>query len=61
MFSTHHSGPLELLAKRAEFDEGKCTREELKKVEDESIRKEVERQRSVGIKSITDGEFRRHM
>ncbi|BGP57470.1 hypothetical protein JCM8202v2_005114 [Rhodotorula sphaerocarpa] len=64
-FRSEHIGslkrPLELLAKRAEFDEGKCTREELKKVEDESIRKEVERQRSVGIKSITDGEFRRHM
>lgn len=54
-------GPTELLAKRAEYDEGKCTREELKKVEDEAIRKEVERQRQVGIKSITDGEFRRHM
>lgn len=55
------AGPTELLAKRAEYDEGKCTREELKKVEDEAIRKEVERQRQVGIKSITDGEFRRHM
>lgn len=62
--SSHHlapPGPTELLAKRAEYDEGKCTREELKKVEDEAIRKEVERQRQVGIKSITDGEFRRHM
>lgn len=55
------TGPTELLAKRAEYDDGKCTREELKKVEDEAIRKEVERQRQVGIKSITDGEFRRHM
>lgn len=55
------TGPTELLAKRAEFDEGKCTREELRKVEDEAIRKEVERQQQVGIKSITDGEFRRHM
>ncbi|POY76331.1 hypothetical protein BMF94_0527 [Rhodotorula taiwanensis] len=64
-FRSEHIGslkrPTELLAKRAEFDEGKCTREELRKVEDEAIRKEVERQQQVGIKSITDGEFRRHM
>ncbi|GAA5929561.1 uncharacterized protein JCM15063_004186 [Sporobolomyces koalae] len=53
--------PLELLAKRKEFDQGKISREELKKVEDEAIKAEVKRQQSVGIKSITDGEFRRHM
>lgn len=54
-------GPLELLAKRAQFDDGKISKEELKKVEDEAIKAEVKRQESVGIKSFTDGEFRRHM
>ncbi|GAA6023637.1 hypothetical protein JCM10207_005094 [Rhodosporidiobolus poonsookiae] len=53
--------PLELLAKRNEFHEGKCTREELKAVEDKAIQAEVKRQLDVGIKSVTDGEFRRHM
>ncbi|GAA6017841.1 hypothetical protein JCM11491_004641 [Sporobolomyces phaffii] len=53
--------PLDLLAKRAEFDEGKVTREELRQVEDVAIKAEVERQRRAGIKSFTDGEFRRHM
>ncbi|GAA5828815.1 hypothetical protein JCM3766R1_003829 [Sporobolomyces carnicolor] len=53
--------PLELLAKRQEFDQGKISREELRQVEDAAIKAELERQRSVGIKSFTDGEFRRHM
>lgn len=55
------AGPAELLAKRADYDAGKCTREELKAVEDEMIRKEVKRQQEIGIKAVTDGEFRRHM
>ena len=51
--------PETLLAKRVEFDDKKCTREDLKKVEDEAIREIVQMQREVGIKTITDGEFRR--
>ncbi|EMD41171.1 hypothetical protein CERSUDRAFT_80798 [Gelatoporia subvermispora B] len=53
--------PRNLLDKRVEFDAGKCTQEELRKVEDEAIRNIVEVQREAGIKAITDGEFRRHM
>ncbi|BGP19202.1 hypothetical protein JCM10213_002103 [Rhodosporidiobolus nylandii] len=53
--------PVELLAKRAEYDAGKCTREELKAVEDEAILAELKRQKDCGIKAVTDGEFRRHM
>ncbi|GAA6016773.1 hypothetical protein JCM10207_003247 [Rhodosporidiobolus poonsookiae] len=53
--------PAALLAKRAEFDAGKCTRDELKAVEDDAIRKEIVRQQASGIKAVTDGEFRRHM
>jgi hypothetical protein len=44
------TGPFNLLDKRAEYDAGKCTREELKAVEDEAIKAEVERQHSCGIK-----------
>ncbi|GJE97271.1 UROD/MetE-like protein [Phanerochaete sordida] len=53
--------PQFLLDKREEFDAGKCTAAELKVAEDEAIRDIVQMQRDVGIKSITDGEFRRHM
>ncbi|GAA5837263.1 hypothetical protein JCM11251_004949 [Rhodosporidiobolus azoricus] len=53
--------PDALLKKRAEYDEGGCTKEQLKEVEDEAIRAEIERQRNVGMKTICDGEFRRHM
>lgn len=55
------TGPAELLAKRTDFDDGKCTREDLKVVEDKAIREAVKMQQEVGIKAITDGEFRRHM
>ncbi|GAA5821826.1 hypothetical protein JCM11251_001043 [Rhodosporidiobolus azoricus] len=64
-FRNDHIGslkrPLDLLEKRKEFDAGKVSREELKTVEDAAIKAEIERQRSVGIKSFTDGEFGRHM
>ncbi|GAA5928496.1 hypothetical protein JCM3775_000630 [Rhodotorula graminis] len=64
-FRADHIGSLKrpdaLLAKRNEFHEGKCTREELKAVEDQAIKDEVKRQLDVGIKAVTDGEFRRHM
>ncbi|KAI0686217.1 UROD/MetE-like protein [Earliella scabrosa] len=64
-FRAEHCGslkrPEKLLAKRKEFDTGKCTQEDLTPVEDEAIREVITMQREVGIKSITDGEFRRHM
>ncbi|GJE97270.1 UROD/MetE-like protein [Phanerochaete sordida] len=53
--------PQYLLKKREELDEKKCTTEELQVVEDEAIRAIVQMQREAGIKTITDGEFRRHM
>ena len=53
--------PAKLLAKRSEFDDNKCTAEELRAVEDEAITAIVEMQREVGIKAITDGEFRRYV
>ena len=62
-FRADHIGslkrPLELLEKRKEFDEGKCSAEERKVVEDEAISQGIQMQREVGIKAMTDGEFRR--
>ncbi|KZT09085.1 UROD/MetE-like protein [Laetiporus sulphureus 93-53] len=64
-FRADHIGslkrPVALLQKRKELDEGKCTQEELRVVEDEAIRSIIKMQGDVGIKAITDGEFRRHM
>ncbi|KAK4700311.1 5-methyltetrahydropteroyltriglutamate--homocysteine methyltransferase, partial [Phenoliferia sp. Uapishka_3] len=54
-------GPTELLALREQFDAGQASQEELTAAEDKAIRDVVAFQRSVGIKSVTDGEFRRHM
>jgi len=53
--------PQELLQKRKEYESNKCTSEELKVVEDSAIKEIVDMQRSVGLKTLTDGEFRRHM
>lgn len=62
-FRADHIGslkrPSKLLEKRKEFDNGECTRDELTKLEDEAIKAVVQMQREVGIKAITDGEFRR--
>ena len=62
-FRADHIGSLKrpdsLLAARAGFDEGKVSPEELKKVEDEAIKSIIKMQRDIGIKSVTDGEFRR--
>ncbi|TFK56985.1 UROD/MetE-like protein [Heliocybe sulcata] len=64
-FRADHIGslkrPAELLTKRGEFDAGKCTAEDLKPFEDKAINDIVQMQREIGIKSVTDGEFRRHM
>lgn len=64
-FRADHIGSLKrpqyLLDKRDEYDDGKCTREELKEVEDRAIKEIVAMQQAVGILAITDGEFRRHM
>ncbi|KAF8528007.1 hypothetical protein BU17DRAFT_73667 [Hysterangium stoloniferum] len=64
-FRAEHIGslkrPNELLQKRAQLDQGKITRGELEQVEDKYIDEIVKFQRDIGIKAITDGEFRRHM
>ncbi len=51
--------PQELKQARQQFEEGKITAEALRKVEDESIRSLVEKQKAAGLPVITDGEFRR--
>jgi 5-methyltetrahydropteroyltriglutamate--homocysteine methyltransferase len=48
-----------LLARRARYHNGEISAEELRAAEDEAIREAVKKQESVGLKSITDGEFRR--
>ena len=62
-FRAEHLGSLKrpqyLLQKRNDFDSQRCTAEELRTVEDEAIRGIVQMQRAAGIKTITDGEFRR--
>lgn len=62
-FRAEHLGslkrPITLLEKRKALDDGKCTQEELRVVEDEAIKNIVQMQRDVGIKTISDGEFRR--
>ena len=44
---------------REEYANGKITAEELKKVEDEAITDLITKQKVVGLRVITDGEFRR--
>jgi len=44
---------------REAFDSGTITSEQLKEVEDQEIEKIVKQQIDVGLKAITDGEFRR--
>ena len=51
--------PAELIALRADFDAGRCTQEQLSKVEDACILSVIKLQGDVGLKVITDGEFRR--
>ena len=62
-FRAEHIGslirPAPLYAKREAFAEKKCTPEELSVAEDEAIRNVVKKQTEVGLRTITDGEFRR--
>ena len=64
-FRADHVGsllrPPELLAARADHAAGKIGEAELRRIEDESIRKAVAFQESVGLQSITDGEYRREV
>ena len=51
--------PERLLKARAEHAAGTVTDEELRQIEDDSIRDVVRMQEEVGLQSATDGEFRR--
>ena len=53
------SVPKALLQAREEHAAGKLDDETLKGLEDEAIADAVKMQREVGLKSVTDGEFRR--
>jgi len=62
-FRAEHIGsllrPPELLKTRAEHEAGRRSAAELRKIEDQHIRKAVALQEEVGLQSITDGEYRR--
>ncbi|HEY8554545.1 MAG TPA: 5-methyltetrahydropteroyltriglutamate--homocysteine S-methyltransferase, partial [Burkholderiales bacterium] len=62
-FRADHVGsflrPPELLEAREKYQKGAITRAELRAAEDKAIRDIVKFQEDIGIKSITDGEFRR--
>ena len=62
-FKVDHVGsflrPAALVQARADFNEGKLDAEGLKAVEDQCIRELVAKEVEVGLKAITDGEFRR--
>jgi 5-methyltetrahydropteroyltriglutamate--homocysteine methyltransferase len=62
-FRADHVGsllrPPELLQAREGHAQGRVSDEELRGIEDEAISDVVQMQRDVGLKSVTDGEFRR--
>ena len=62
-FRVDHVGsylrPKELVEAREKFSKGELSKEELTKVEDKLIAELVEKQIAVGLKGVTDGEFRR--
>jgi 5-methyltetrahydropteroyltriglutamate--homocysteine methyltransferase len=51
--------PDELVAERARFKRGEIAAAQLAEAEDLAIRDAVKRQESIGLQSVTDGEFRR--
>lgn len=59
----HHIGsllrPQTLKDARERYDSGQFTAEELKAVEDAAIAEVVNLQKQLGLKTITDGEYRR--
>ena len=64
-FRADHVGsllrPAELLKARTDRAAGRISVEELRAIEDSSIRDAVAFQESVGLQSITDGEYRREI
>lgn len=63
-FRADHVGsllrPAALLDARRAHEQGSLSTEELTALEDEAIRAVIRKQEEVGLKSITDGEFRRN-
>ena len=51
--------PERLKEARAKFNDGEITAEELERVENEEIIAIIEKEKELGLKSVTDGEFRR--
>ena len=51
--------PEELKKARKDFSEGKISQDELKEIEDRLIDELVEKEKEVGLKAVTDGEFNR--
>ena len=51
--------PERLKKARAKFNAGEITAEELERVENEEIIALIEKEKELGLKSVTDGEFRR--
>jgi methionine synthase II (cobalamin-independent) len=62
-FRADHVGslvrPASVVAARAEFDAGKIDASKLRTAEDAGIRAVVAKQEEIGLKVVTDGEFRR--
>src|ERR687885_2142461 len=62
-FRADHVGsllrPPDLLQAREDFAQGRIDAQELRGIEDEAIRDVVRKQEEVGLRSATDGEFRR--
>jgi 5-methyltetrahydropteroyltriglutamate--homocysteine methyltransferase len=62
-FRADHVGsllrPSWLIAARQDFNAGKITRDALRPLEDKAVREVVAMQEEIGLRSITDGEFRR--
>lgn len=64
-FRAEHIGsikrPSELMQARTDYACGSASLEDLRKAEDNAILRVLELQRSAGIKTLTDGEFRRYV
>ncbi|EIM81743.1 UROD/MetE-like protein [Stereum hirsutum FP-91666 SS1] len=62
-FRAEHLGsfkrPEAVITKRKEYEQGKCSSAELAMCEDEAIAEVVKLQKDMGLRTITDGEFRR--
>ncbi len=48
-----------LKSSRSAFEKGEISKSQLKNIEDQEIKRIIEKQKEIGLKAITDGEFRR--